>query len=510
MPSRELPPRPHLDQLKRQAKELRSAFLRGEPDARARVLAAVGPVGELRLSDAQRVLAREHGFPTWARLRAHVEASRGIDEAVDALLRAVAEGDAARAAEIAAAEPGVASRLHAAAALGLDDQVRLLLAEDPSQVAARAGDPPGEPLLWLCYSPFHGERDRGLEAAARALLDAGADPSTRDGGRYGLPALYAVTGHREVPRIAQLLLDAGADPDDGESVHHAAERFHERALELLLAGGADLNRTGDWGNTPLYFLLRQWDVGPRRPRVEQGVRWLLAHGADPDVRCGREQETSLHVAARQGRRPEVVRLLLDHGADVHARRDDGRTAWELARRAGHEELVALLEEAGAAAGPLDAAGELVTAIGRGDAAAARRLASPALVAALDPAELRLLPEAAAAGRTGVVTAALAAGFPVDAPDEEGATALHHAAIRGDAATVRELLRHGARLELRDAEHRSTPLGWATFGADEVARPGGDYPGTARALVEAGARLGPEEHEPAHPGVLEVVRATRHP
>jgi hypothetical protein len=52
-------------------------------------------------------------------------------------------------------------------------------------------------------------RRRGL------LLDAGADPNTKDG-RYGVPALYAVTGARSVLPLARMLLDAGANPTDGE------------------------------------------------------------------------------------------------------------------------------------------------------------------------------------------------------------------------------------------------------------------------------------------------------
>jgi ankyrin repeat protein len=389
---------------------------------------------------------------------------------VDAFLGAVAAGDAERARAVHASDPDIAkTSLHAAAALGDEQQVRRHLA-DGADIDARAGDPPGTPLMWLCYSPFD-----GLEAAARALLDAGADPNTRDGGRYELPALYAVTGHHHAPRIARMLLDAGADPNDGESAFHAAERFHVEALDLLLEYGADLNLTGEWGNTPLYFLLRYWDVA-REERVRQGMSWLLDHGADPDVRCGREQETSLHVAARRGQDPEIVRVLLEHGADVHARRSDGRGAWLLATRDGHESIARLLEDAGAEPEPLSPADQLMAACGRGDAAAAGRLE-----AQLEPEDHRLLPEAASRGRGDVVRACLAAGFPVHTTDENGATALHHAAIHGDVATVRELLARGADTRIEDPEHHSTPLGWAEFGREEAIEPGGDYEAVIRAL-----------------------------
>jgi ankyrin repeat protein len=221
------------------------------------------------------------------------------------------------------------------------------------------------------------------------------------------------------------------------------------ALELLLEFGADLNFTGEWGNTPLYFLLRYWDVA-REEQVGRGLRWLLDHGADPDVRCGQERETSLHVAARRGQAAAVVQLLLDHGADVDTRRGDGRSAWLLARRGGHDELTDLLERAGAAPEPLSPADELMAACGRGDAEAAARLAVP--VGADDHA---VLPDAAARGRFEVVRACLAAGFPVDTLGDEGATALHHAAIRGEAETVRELLARRAATGIEDPVHHAT-------------------------------------------------------
>ena len=196
----------------------------------------------------------------------------------------------------------------------------------------------------------------------------------------------------------------------------------------------------------------------------------------------------------------MVRLLLDHGADVGARRGDGRTPWVLAERGGFEELRALLEGAGARPEPLSPEDELLAACSHGDEAEARRRATPELLAALEPADLELIVEAARQGRADVVRACLAAGFPVDLRDENEATALHHAAINGQAPTLRELLQGGADFRVRDKEHHATPLDWATFGVDHVAHPDGDYEATARALLEAGARPTEGHYLPRHEGV----------
>lgn len=412
------------------------------------------------------------------------------DGAVQSFLRALEDGDAAGARAVLDAHPALpATSLAVAAALGRDAEVRRLLEEDPARVHEKAGTgSPATPLLWLCFSPFHGEsgeRDEGLEASARALLDAGADPNTREA-RYGVPALYGVTGLNHAPAIARLLLEAGAAVDDGESVFHAAERHHLEALELLLEHGVDLNARGDWGNTPLYFLLRYRDAA-RQPDVERGVRWLLDHGADPNVPCDRDlRESSLHTAVRRGQDPRIVELLLEHGADVHARRRDGRTPWLLARRCGFDGLATLLEEAGASPEPLGRLDELLAACGRGDVDEARRLADPDLVTGLDAEDHELLALVATDGRLDTLRAYLAAGFPVDATGDDGATALHRAAIHGRAAAARELLASGADHTLRDREHDATPMGWARFGAECMPDPEGDYPATIRALLDAGA------------------------
>ena len=72
MPSASLPPAPSLEQLRKQAKELLRAHRAGDPGAVARV-AAHEPGELLKFTGAQLVVAREHGFPSWPRLRAYVE-----------------------------------------------------------------------------------------------------------------------------------------------------------------------------------------------------------------------------------------------------------------------------------------------------------------------------------------------------------------------------------------------------------------------------------------------------
>ncbi len=66
----ELPDRPDLAQLRRQARELLRAATEGEPQALTRLRAVSERV---TLSSAQLALAREYGFPSWPALRTEAE-----------------------------------------------------------------------------------------------------------------------------------------------------------------------------------------------------------------------------------------------------------------------------------------------------------------------------------------------------------------------------------------------------------------------------------------------------
>ncbi len=83
-----LPASPNLRHLQKQAKDLRKAIQRGDPDALRRVrefhpkrsVAAQTPKG-ISLSDAKLVIAREHGFASWPTLKAHIEARHPVADA---------------------------------------------------------------------------------------------------------------------------------------------------------------------------------------------------------------------------------------------------------------------------------------------------------------------------------------------------------------------------------------------------------------------------------------------
>ena len=88
MPTRSLPPRPDLAQLKRQANELHKLHREGKQSAAARIIAnhprlkRASPRDvldtKLALADAQLVIAREYGFESWAALKHEVEAARRV------------------------------------------------------------------------------------------------------------------------------------------------------------------------------------------------------------------------------------------------------------------------------------------------------------------------------------------------------------------------------------------------------------------------------------------------
>jgi uncharacterized protein len=129
------------------------------------------------------------------------------------------------------------------------------------------------------------------------------------------------------------------------AIYHSPLAFMRELLEV----GADPNQLVDDGFPPLIAALgttRSVPGAPRRTDVDDILRLLLAHGADPNLR-GLNDYTPLHMAVAEGNLLAVQRLL-DAGADLELRTgiDECETPLQMARAAGLADIAAMLERKG--------------------------------------------------------------------------------------------------------------------------------------------------------------------
>ncbi|HEY3457077.1 MAG TPA: ankyrin repeat domain-containing protein [Bryobacteraceae bacterium] len=480
MPTHSEAPRLNLEYFRKAAKALLKAAQSGDASALERLTRySVKTDQEPALHQAQLAIAREQGFASWPRFRAFLQESslntRGLaDEFVRHAL-----SDLRRAEEMLAQHPEIAGvDLYSALVVGDVRRVERALAESPDLAKAKGGPRIWEPLLYVCFSRFaHGRSSRAgdLVETARALLASGADPNTsyidERWEDNPLSCLYAATGLNDNPALGRLLLAAGARPDDGESVYHSTEHSDLICLRLLFEYGASLR-----GTNALKHMLDREDM--------EGLRLLLEAGADPNE-LNHRGETALHWAVWRGRSAAIVAALLDAGADIDARRPDGRTAYALALRSGQTETAALLARRGANT----EVSALDRFLGRCATVDAADLSKVLEDAPENPAEYEhLLPEFAASHQTEAVRGLLAAGVPVNARGEHGGTALHWACWKGYADLVKLLVDAGASLTIEDHSFHAPPSGWFTHGLENCGEGGGDYAQVARLLLAAGVTL----------------------
>jgi ankyrin repeat protein len=495
MAAKSLPPRPNLDQLKRQAKELLQA---GKAPA---------------LHDAQTTLAREYGFASWNKLREHVEeVTLEFDAAVEQFLEAATDGRGDRAERILALHPGIARvNLHTALVLGDAERVAARLQQEPS-LATKSGGPRGwEPIHYVCYTAMASdspERATGLAAIAHALIAHGVDPNTRFPWLHHnvrRPVLWGASRVVRALPLVQTLLDAGADPNDGVTLPMAASAGDIPVLEALVARGARVDQP--WatdGATALYAILN-WS------RTPDGAVWLLEHGADPNAVFAENGETPLHAVARSWD-VRLAEAMVAHGADIARRRVDGRTPYAVAELNGNRAVAEWLLAHGASPDLTDV-DRLVAACSRGDRATADALlaANPALRTAITDDHYIALHQAAERGDVTALEVMLAAGFDPNRPDPGiGKTALHSAAMSGWPEAVRLLLAHGASVHVRDREFHGQPLIWAAEGSRTQHRQGRDFAAVGKLLLDAGSPVDWQTGDEPAEGILEIVAAWQRP
>ena len=515
-----LPDRPNLEQLKHQAKDLLRAARAGDAGAldRLRALPAFAHVRDdatlaatIALHDAQSVVARELGLPSWNALLERVEAlTLDLAQATQAFIDAATETRPERADRLLRLHPEIAhASFHTALILGDVERVAAQLGRRPA-LATEPGGPRGwVPLLYLCHTSLRfgpPARREDLVTIARRLLDLGADPGARfpwlhHGVRRS--ALWGAVCTTRLLPLAELLLDAGADPNDGVTLPLAASGGDIEALELLVAHGADVNqRWATDGSATLYAILN-WSDTPT------GARWLLEHGADPDPVFTANGETPLHVVARRGR-AEVAEALVQRGADVSRRRNDGRTPYAVAELSANRAVAESLARHGGA-GELSGVDAFVAACSRGDRADAARMlaARPTLRDELGDEHYDAFYRAAERNDVRALDLMLSCGFDPNRGDNEiGKTALHTAAMEGWADSVRVLLAHGASVFVRDREFHAQPLVWAADGLRSHGASGRDYQAVGRLLLDAGSPVEWRAGEEPSQEIFEIIEAWR--
>ena len=511
--SKSLPSRPSLEQLRNQAKDLRKQFLAGEPAAVERVrqfhpdfsnspltpsvgerVTEGGVRGEtFRLHDAQWVVAREHGFASWPKLKEHVESILlETGEPMELLKQAFHADDA--------------------------PWLRKLLARYP-QFKALINEPIG---------PFDSPAIINVRSREMldVLLEVGGDINAKSrwwAGGFGLL-------HSAEPDLAAYAIQRGATVDA-----HAAARLGmlERLRELVSADPKLVHTRGGDGQTPLHFA-----------STIEIAAFLLEHGADIDARDLDHESTPAQWMIKE--RQDVARFLVQRGcrtdilmaaalgdatlvgkhleADpgcIHMRVTDeyfpminpksGGTIYQwtlgwyvsphdVAKQFGHDDVFRLLMDRS----PGDV--KLIAACWAGDEATVNSLLqeNPKLGAGLSAAYQRHIAHAARNNNLSAVRLMLAAGLPVNALGQHRATPLHWAAFQGNAEMTQALLRNNPPLELKDADFKGTPLGWAIHGSENGWHfDKSDYARTVELILQAGAE--PPETIGGTDAVKEVLR-----
>lgn len=281
---------------------------------------------------------------------------------------------------------------------GCDVEIVKLFLRNNVDVTAKAVDGKSESSS-STYKPFAKLLSAALELAA----------SRRD--------------DKDVVEIVQLLLGAGAKMDvqnsSGEStLHHAASGGSVPAMKFFLSQNIAMETPNQDGLTPLAIacLNAHGEV----------VRLLLDHGADAKV-IDNQRRTILHLAV-SGKSEEIVKMVLGQsGIDVTAKTDSGKTALDLAVNLGEYPIVRSLLSKGAGGQSTPADVETPLHI--------------AATATYKPKQYAL------------IEALLEAGFDVNAKDESGCTPLQNAISIGvkKETIIRLLLDNGADMESKDQD-----------------------------------------------------------
>lgn len=158
----------------------------------------------------------------------------------------------------------------------------------------------------------------------------------------GAPAPQQVShpGHVAAPTASPAPIASDATPQPqytpDNSIHMAAEVGDVARIQRFLSQGVSASEPDPVGLQPLAY-------ASNKGRIEV-MRILIEHGADPNAQ-GHQKLAPLHGAAFHGSL-EAIQFLVDRGADVNIRTSAEFTPLKIARLRNQAEAAALLERLG--------------------------------------------------------------------------------------------------------------------------------------------------------------------
>ncbi|XP_058799767.1 ankyrin repeat domain-containing protein 35 isoform X15 [Phymastichus coffea] len=287
-----------------------------------------------------------------------------------------------------------------------------------------------------------------------------------------------------VAQAAPELVDA-ADAEGHAPLHLAVIAGDHQLVAVLLANGADVDAKDLEGHSVLHWATVCGEV--------ECVRLVLAAGADPSAAdhrggsplhyaaqcCGAAATAELAVPKKVGQK--VLQTLLEFGADVNARDEDGRQPILWAASAGSVDAILALARAG------------------GSAAAG----------ASDKDGLTALHCAASRGHVGCIEALVRlCDAQPDHVDDNGCSALHYAATLGHADATALLLELGADANRQDRKGRTPALCAAAKGQLETLKLLVQHGGSLRARTLRGTGVAHEAAASGRPELLGWIARRR--
>ena len=349
---RRLPEHSNLEQLRNQAKDLLRAYRSGDAAASSEIHRfELNPDKDtFALHDAQRVIARAYGFASWPKLKAFVDGAT-----VARFMEAAKAGDVAQVRSMLASRPELVgmdvseSNEHRAihyAVLRRDTAMVRLLMEAGAD--ARKGIWPHRDATTAMSLAKEREYDDVVAVIEEeelhrreelSCLNATVSP-TQDQISTAIACGNSATAIQLLE--ADLSLIHACDRDGRTPLHLAARRNDVELVRWLLDRRANVRKQDPAGLTPLDHAAL--GVDPRNDaagRFPLVAKMLLEKGAEPTLRgavvLGNEHRVrelieaepellreispggGLVTLAVRHRQTEMVRLLLDHGADVDER-----------------------------------------------------------------------------------------------------------------------------------------------------------------------------------------------